>query len=116
MTQSTQVAQIDDRTGAVINIYANPSQATDAQGFTLIHSRDWAAGNIGNIFVNMVWTNAPERPAIFDWPEAVDVTGDLALLSVAELRDALAAATAAQEEALQRSRDIQAALAANLQG
>jgi hypothetical protein len=107
----SKMVMIDDQTSKVVNV---GSRIDDAIGFTVIRESDWAAAD--EPLVGMVWNNAPDRPATFGWPEAVNVSGDLADLSIGELRAALAESTARTREELDKSTAIQAALDQQLDG
>lgn len=90
-----QYAMIDDRTKKVANVFTKP---TDAEGFTFIPDSEWS-DPAAQVFIGMTWTNAPERPAVFEFV-AVDPESE---------PQTLAEATAARDKAMQ---DLQSANAA----
>jgi hypothetical protein len=64
-----QFAMIDDQTKKVANVFTKP---TDAEGFTFIPDTEWADPE-AQVFSGMTWTNAPVRPATFEFVE-VNIT------------------------------------------
>lgn len=90
-----QYAMIDDRNKKVANVFAKP---TDAEGFTFIPDSEWVEPE-AQVFSGMTWTNAPERPAVFEFVEA---GGEGEPQTLAE-------ATAARDKAME---DLQTANAA----